>query len=205
MFEWFCGLTMQEWRDFILTVLAPTALVFGVWRTITAHRQERLARLRLTNDEYSEARSLLGHRNTAVRVGAVITLADFARSDVDEYHVRVMKLFAAFLVWPPRYSGGLLAGLVDFHSPDTREVIETINRRSASQRAAERIEEFSFSDRLSLSHFRYTEDTGVDWTLSMIEYGLDERIAERRAQQAAGDYRYGRNPTETGGPTGTSN
>ena len=162
MVEWLCSLTMEEWRDLVLIVLSPLALGFGMWRTISAHFQERHTKRSLANDEYRAARELLGHRNVAVRLGAVMTLADFAREDIKKYHIRVMKLFVAFLMWPPTFDGGPKKGFVDFRSPDTVEIVRTINERSSAQKQEEQDNDFDLADRLSSCPFPLLDATEIN-------------------------------------------
>ena len=80
---------------------------------------------------------MLGHESMTVRLGGITSLTEMALRNPEQYHVRVMMVFVAFLTYPPRHKGGIYRGEIDFDSNDTVEVLKAIRQRSPFQKIIE--------------------------------------------------------------------
>ena len=115
---------------------------------IIAYQRSLIANKQSKYERFHEASKLLGARGTTTHTGrfaGVETLWKLAQDDPKEFHVEVMGVFAAFLSFPPYYSGGDKCGTVDFESSDTVQIIELVNHhRSPKQRKVEYRRNYEF-------------------------------------------------------------
>lgn len=93
-------------RNLGLLVAAGIGLPFAIWRAMVAERQADAARRQseiagqhLLNERFQSAAEMLGNTNSiSMRLGGIHALAHLARDSPEEFHLPVMRLFAAFLV-----------------------------------------------------------------------------------------------------------
>lgn len=168
----------EEIQTLAIVVAGALGLLVAFWRSVSAHVQAGAAMKQAeaalknaeaalknaeatsrtaSNEQFSSSVGLLGHRNMAVRTGAVSALAELGRSNPTKEHVRVMALFAAFLAYPPRYSGGDREGHIDFDSNDTLQVIAAINRTGPEERHLEKEQGFDLVERLKNTAFPFVD------------------------------------------------
>ena len=150
------NMTISEVRDVVLMLVGILGLGFAVWRISIANRQASASEGQLfstweaaLNEQFKVGIELLGNQMVTVRTGGVHVLSTLARTNPEEYHVRVMDIFGGFLKWPPRMpsaSGGV--GPIDFDSPDLVAAIEAINNRTDKQKEIERSGNFYLEDKL---------------------------------------------------------
>ena len=74
------------------------AIVLAVWRSIVAERQADTARLGLLNERYVRGAAMLGDDALLVRLAGVYALQQLAAEEPWQYHVKVVRLFCAFVV-----------------------------------------------------------------------------------------------------------
>ena len=97
---------------------------------------------------------LLGHSNHTVRLGGITVLTELMQRYPDEYHVRVMRLFVAFLKYPPTLAD---TKTVDPESPDTLEIIDIINETEVDERHLENLDHFDLEASLRDTHFPFLD------------------------------------------------
>ena len=125
-----------------LTIVGISGLFFAYWRCYTADENRK-------QEQYRIASELLGMKDRpfAASVAGAATLADLMRDDPVQYEDRVMRMFEAFLEFPPVFGGELqgmedkhLRGHVDYRSRDTVVIVEAMNARARESRLQKRAE-----------------------------------------------------------------
>ena len=86
-------------RNIGLIIGGAVALVFGIWRTVVAHRQLDVAQRGLLNDRYQKGAEMLGN-NSLAGLGGIYALRNLAEESPERYHVQVMALLCAFVRHP---------------------------------------------------------------------------------------------------------
>ena len=88
-------------RNVVLVAAAVAALPLALWRSRIAERQADTAQRGLLNERYQKGAEMLGSDVLSVRLGGIYALQNLAEEHPGQYHVRVMRLFCAFLRSPP--------------------------------------------------------------------------------------------------------
>ena len=147
-------------RNLALAVAAAIGLPLAIWRSSIAERQVTAAFRQLdtaaqslSDERFKTGIELLGHEDMTIRVGGVYVLADRARRQPESYHVRTMEIFAAFLAYPPRHSGGDRDGQIDPGSADTTGIVGAIESRTPEQERVEAHADFHLEQKLNGTHF----------------------------------------------------
>lgn len=149
------GATVRNVGFLIAGVLA---VVFAVWRGVlanrqaetaqrqseTAQRQAETAQQGLLNERYQKGEEMLGSEVLSVRLGGIYELQSLAEEHPEQYHVRIMRLFCAFVRFPTKdqslESGqaaiepGTLLGI----RQDVDAIMQAIGSRSKLRIALER-------------------------------------------------------------------
>ncbi|MDE0109229.1 MAG: hypothetical protein OXN96_15565 [Bryobacterales bacterium] len=123
-------------RNSILVAAALVTIVLTIWRSLvteqqlkTAQRQSEIAQRSHLEGRYQDAAELLGSNLLSVRLGGIHALDQLARDYPNEFHIQVMRLFAAFLRHPPAYGDPLSSDGSDGGTkmpPSRREDIQII-------------------------------------------------------------------------------
>ncbi len=106
---------LDDLRDAMYVALGIPALILLWWRSASANKQARAAleqsktaldQFRLaergsSTSLFQAASDMLGSDVVAVRIGGVHALMRLAEQEPEDFHVRVMQLFVAFLGTPP--------------------------------------------------------------------------------------------------------
>ena len=126
-------------RNAALAIAAPVTLLLAVWRSYVAHRQAEIAQRSLHDERYRTAVGMLEVEQLFVRLGAIDTLVQLARSYPADFHLRVARLLAAFVRHPLSDPDGQVQGRA-------REEVQTImifyGERSQEARRIEDREDF---------------------------------------------------------------
>ena len=88
-------------------------------------------------EQFREGAALLDHRDSRYsgRTAGAAILADLALESPVEYDERVMRVFQAFLDFPPRYGENhRKQGQVDYTSHDTVTILDAIGKRKPRER-----------------------------------------------------------------------
>lgn len=156
----------RELSELSLLIGGLLGLSFAYWRCHTADENRR-------QEQYRIASELLDMKKShyAARVAGAATLTDLLKEDPDQYDVRIMKTFEAFLEFPPQFGGSVPGtngihptGTVDYMSRDTEEVVRTISTRTKRQRKRYRIALRHFAP------FTVTEDGNVTPNFQHADY-----------------------------------
>ena len=131
-------------RNVVLVAAAVAALPLALWRSRIAERQVNTAQRGLLNERCQKGAEMLGSAVLSVRLGGIYALQSLAEEHPGQYHVRVMRLFCAFVRSPP--GDRLLAAKQVGAGPeirqgmwqDTEAITEIIQCRSAAVVAIER-------------------------------------------------------------------
>ena len=143
---------IDDLRDAFYILVAIPALILLWWRSASANRQARAA---LEQAKAAHAQSVLAQGNSvtnlflsatgmlasevaAVRVGGVHALMRLAEQRPEEFHIRVMQLFCAFLSSPPPYPTDLPPGERD----DIQTILRVLKRRPDSSLELEKKQKF---------------------------------------------------------------
>ena len=128
-------ITKEVPEDWIETVRIVVIVWFGfigfnltIWRsTIAEHRLESMGRNHL-EEQYRNASEMLKSKELFARLGAIDDLNQLAREHPDQFHVRVMRLYAAFVRNPVEGCERLAAdgSVLGTEPPLPREDIQTI-------------------------------------------------------------------------------
>ncbi len=94
-------------RNVMLMIGAFLALPLAIWRGWVAERQVRAtnesvsaAHEAISNQRFQAAAQMLGHDLSAVRLGAIHTLAQLSRQDREQYYLPTVRLFESFIRRP---------------------------------------------------------------------------------------------------------
>lgn len=124
-------------RNLGLIVLGLIGLPFAMWRTIVAARQADIARHALQNERHQRAVEMFAHSVLVVRLGGIYALQHLANEHPTHYHIQVMRLFCAFLQYPPTLQttevvqeniGAPVCGSKDGSAPKIRRDVEDVVR-----------------------------------------------------------------------------
>lgn len=139
-------------RNSILVAGVLVTFVLTIWRSIVAERQLEIAQEQSgiaqrghLEGRYQNAVEMLHSKVPSIRLGAIHVLDQLARDHPYEFHIQVMRLFAAFVRHPVEY-GALLAsdgsegGVKPPPSPreDIQVIMVSIGGRTAQGRKIER-------------------------------------------------------------------
>ena len=101
-------------RNSILAAGAVTALLITIWRSRIAENQlgiaqeqSAIAQRSHLHERYQNASEMLGSKVLSIRIGAIHALDQLARDYPNEFHIQVMRLFAAFVRHPVVYGAPL--------------------------------------------------------------------------------------------------
>lgn len=128
--------------EFAVMVGGILGILFAYWRCRTADDNLNHERFRVGSE------MLKIDMPYASRVEGVAVLSGLAKNDPRRYDKTAMKVFEAYLAFPPNYGSDLgdhERGKVDFASRDTVEVVRAINARTQRQRKQYRLELPSFA------------------------------------------------------------
>lgn len=130
-----CAVEILEWIfQNGVAIGAVFAAYFGAMATLKTlrHKQYETAANMLSPSDHSS-----GGWNYVTRTAAIGSLAKLAKDHPKDYDEPVMRAFEAFLSFPPRYGRNAeKEGQVDYTSPDTVAIVQTINSRVEKQRKA---------------------------------------------------------------------
>ena len=138
------GLNGATLRNVVLVAAAVAAFPLALWRSRIAERQADTAQRGLLNERYQKGAEMLGSDVLSVRLGGIYALQNLAEEHPGQYHVRVMRLFFAFLRSPP---GDRRVGVEEAEAgpeallgmwQDTDAITEIIQYRSAAVVTIER-------------------------------------------------------------------
>ena len=159
-------------RNVGILIGGGVALVFGIWRARVADRQAtaaqeqakaalgqlgatqeqlEIARESLLSDTYQRVAEMLGSDVLAVRLVGIYGLQQLAEDEPSKYHIRIMKLFCAYVKHPtgreqdehPIYQR--IDDPLDLPVPsaDVQAVMNAIGSRSAQGRSIELAKDFT--------------------------------------------------------------
>ena len=131
---------IDDLRDALYVVLGIPALVLLWWRSASANRQARAAleQAKVAQNQFRLAErgsltglfqassDMLGSEVVAVRIGGIHALMRLAEQEPEDFHIRVMELFRAFLSTPPPYP----ADPPPSERDDIDTVLQILKRRS---------------------------------------------------------------------------
>ena len=120
---------------------AGLAIILAVWRSKVAERQADTARQSLLEGRYQRSAEMLGGSVLAVRLGGIYALQSLSEEDAERYHVRIMKLFCAFVRNPTEDNNSKSAPDEEEEPPHTatplregvQAVLQAISRRHGKQ------------------------------------------------------------------------
>ena len=95
-------------RNVGLIVAAIVAIILAIWRSCIAENQTKTASRSLLDERYRAAVDMLGSDQLFVRVGAIDTLTQLAESNPTDFHLRVVRLLAAYVRYPKNENVRLL-------------------------------------------------------------------------------------------------
>ncbi len=204
---------IDDVRDALYVALGIPALALLWWRSASANRQARaaleqakaaqeqsaLAQAHSLTNLFQSATDMLGSEVAAVRIGGIHALARLAKHRPEEFHIRVMQLFLAFLCNPPADSGGLRPGDGGELPPGDRDDIQTILRllklRSDSDLELEKRESFQLylrGARLSRSALRMSKFARAHFVQVDISHAYAEGADFSHSSLEHCDLRHGR-------------
>jgi len=139
-------------RNSILVAGALVTFVLAIWRSLIAERQLEIAREQSATAQrshlegrYQNAAEMLHSNVLSIRLGAIHVLDQMARDHPDDFHIQVMRLFAAFVRHPVEYvaplaSDGSEGGVKPPPSPreDIQVIMVSVAGRTAKGREIER-------------------------------------------------------------------
>ena len=89
-------------RNVSLVIAGPVTLILAFWRIHVAQKQAETARSSLHDERYRAAIGMLENKQLFVRLGAIDTLLQLAHTYPVDFHLRVVRLLAAFVRHPPQ-------------------------------------------------------------------------------------------------------
>lgn len=149
-------------RNVALVIGGVAAILLAVWRSRvserqaaiaqrqaeTAQRQAEIAQHSLLSERYQRGTEMLGREILSVRLGGIYALQQLAEDYPEQYHIRVMRLFCAFVRLPTRDQSleprqaviepGTLLGI----RQDVEAVMQIIGSRDKSRITLERKADF---------------------------------------------------------------
>ena len=149
-------------RNVALVIGGIAAILLAVWRSRvserqtaiaqrqaeTALRQAEIAQHTLLSERYQRGTEMLGREILSVRLGGIYALQQLAEDYPEQYHIRIMRLFCAFVRLPTRDQSlepgqaviepGTLLGI----RHDVEAVMQMIGSRDKSRIALERKADF---------------------------------------------------------------
>ena len=84
-------------RNMGLLIAGGLTLIFAVWRGWVAKCQADTAQKSLLNERYQSGAEMLGNDVLSVRLGGIYALELLAEEHPEQYHIRVILLFCAFV------------------------------------------------------------------------------------------------------------
>ena len=161
-------------RNTGLIVAAVVAIILAVWRSDIAQRQTEGASRSLREEQYKTAVEMLGNCQLFVRVGAIDTLTQLAETYPNDFHLRVVRLLAAFVCHPPNSS---VSYLPYGAREETQRILVFIANRSAEgwwteQPAAASVRRHGQLKKKRTVSLIFREPT-------YLEFGFDEEIVLR--------------------------
>ena len=150
---------IDDIRDAFYILVAIPALILLWWRSASANRQARAAleQAKAAHDQsalaqadsvtslFLSATDMLGSEFAAVRVGGVHSLMRLAEQRPEEFHIRVMQLFCAFLNNPPPHP----ADPPPSQRNDIQTILQVLKRRSDEILELESKQHFSIDLRMA--------------------------------------------------------
>lgn len=155
------GWITEDGQEIRSTVIRNSALVAGAlitfglttWRSLIAEKQleaaqeqSEIAQRSLREVRYQNAAEMLHNKALSIRVGAIHVLDRLACDHPTEFHVQIMRLFAAFARHPVKYNeprcaargeGGMSAPTEP--REDIQDIIDSLGRRrTVEERKLER-------------------------------------------------------------------
>ena len=89
-------------RNAALVIAVPVTLILALWRSHVGQRQAEIAYRSLHDAMYRAAVGMLEQQQLFVRLGGIATLLQLARTHPAEFHLRVVRILAAFVRHPPK-------------------------------------------------------------------------------------------------------
>ena len=90
-------------RNIALVLAGVVALILALWRGVIGERQAAAAELSVSDGRYQRGIEMLASENLSARLGGIYSLRNLAESQPEQYHVQVMRVFCAFVRYPPPY------------------------------------------------------------------------------------------------------
>ena len=163
--------------NYILGIVASSALPLAIWRGIVAEEQADTAQQGLRNERYEKGIEMLGSKVLSVRMGGIYALQRLAKEHSEEYHVQVMRSLCAFVRRPTPdedYEAELRANIqvklkykINVEAPvareDVQDAIQAIGARSEKEITLERSQGLW---QLDLSHARLSHTNLRDISLT---------------------------------------
>ena len=94
-------------RNLGLVIGGAIAILLAVWRSTVSERQANTAQQSLLNERYERGAEMLGSSILPVRLGGIFALQQLANEEPSRYHIRIMRLFCAFVVQASKDSDGV--------------------------------------------------------------------------------------------------
>ena len=190
-------------RNSILVAAALVTIVLTIWRSLvaeqqleTARGQSEIAQRSHLEGRYQNAAELLGSELLSVRLGGIHALDQLARDYPHEFHIQVMRLFAAFVRHPAKY-GDPLAGdgsqggtkLPPSPREDIQVIMVSLAERSFEGRELERAGEYVLDlSGANLSHVWFPSNTSLEGVrLSGTRLAGIKGLTQRQLAQATAD------------------
>ncbi len=131
--DWGIYKTMRKWGAIMKALLTLPNRLEGFER-------------RLAVKCFDDSAGLLANGVHLERVRGAMDLAELAQQDPVVLHVKIMRLFVAFLVYPPCYGAEhQKAGKIDPYSDETIAIMRAIVSRTPEQIQVEKDAGYSFS------------------------------------------------------------
>ena len=132
-------------RNLGLVIGGIIAILLAVWRSIVAERQTETSQQRLLNDRYQKGAEMLGSSVPSVRLGGIYALQQLAEEEPRQYHIKIMKLFCAFVSHAAEVSN--FQSLDSETNPtvpstDVQAVMDAIGTRGESGLKLEKLEKY---------------------------------------------------------------
>ena len=163
------GIGLATWRSIVASQLAKASLQ----QARVIERQAEISNHYRLNEQFKAGVELFGHENAGTRLAGTIILTELMQGYPDDYHMPVIRLFVAFLQYPPCKKPN--SNETDFFSPDLVQIVDVINETDDGDRELEMGDHFDLAYALQGTSFRY-----VDGRVVLVEgaYVPDEPVPE---------------------------
>ena len=118
-------------RNVGLVIGGAIAVLFAIWRSLVASRQNQAAQEGLLEERYRQGMEMLSSGGLSTRLGGVQILQALAEEHPRRFHLMVMRLFCAFVRNPPELNGGE-GQYQDTLREDVQSIMDAIGHRKES-------------------------------------------------------------------------